>query len=172
MVLVLFLLFLIAVVVIASLISAPGFRTARGRMRWGMSIGYVGFGFFHLVASDRFLPILPPLAPFPTAIILFTGACEIAGGLGLLVPATRRWAGWALAIYAVCVFPANLYHAYGHVIVPDLPGGWWYHAPRLALQPVVVWWALYAGEAIDWPFSPHRPAFAREQEAVAEGGST
>ena len=163
----LFLLALIAVVVIASLISAPGFRTARGRMRWAMAIGYVGFGFFHLVASDRFLPILPPLVPFPIAVILFTGVCEIVGGLGLLVPATRRWAGGALAVYAVCVFPANLYHAYGHVVVPGLPDGWWYHGPRLLAQPVFVWWALYAGEVIDWPFSPHRPAFAREQGEAA-----
>lgn len=164
----LFLLIVIAVVMIASLISAPGLRGARGRMRWAMAVIYAGFGFFHLVYARDFMPIMPPILPFPREIILFTGICEIAGGLGLLLPATRRWAGWALAIYAVCVFPANIYHAYAHVTVPGLPSEWWYHGPRLLFQPVFVWWALYAGEVIDWPFSPHRPAFAREQDDAVE----
>jgi uncharacterized membrane protein len=171
MVLAIFLLFVIVVVVVASLIAAPGFRSARGRMRWAMALVYVGFGFFHVVASDRFLPIMPPILPFPTAIIIATGFCEIAGGLGLLAPATRRSAGIALAVYAVCVYPANLYHAYGHVIVPDLPSSWWYHAPRLLFQPVLIWWALFSGQVIDWPFAPHRPAFAREQADATETSS-
>ena len=34
---------------------------------------------------------------------------------------------------------------------PPLPDSWWYHAPRLALQPVLVWWALFAGGVADWP---------------------
>jgi hypothetical protein len=29
---------------------------------------------------------------------------------------------------------------------------WLYHGPRLLLQPVLVWWALYAGAVTDWPF--------------------
>ncbi len=158
-----FLISLIAIVVIASALNAPGFGDARGRLRWAMALVYISFGFFHLTFSDGFLPIMPPILPFPRQIVLFTGVCEIAGGFGLLTPATRRWAGAALALYAICVFPANLYHAYAHVAVPGLPSSWWYHGPRLLFQPVFVWWALYVGEVIDWPFSPHRPAFAREQ---------
>ena len=162
-----YLLALIVVLVIASLINVPGFRDGRGRTRWALALIYISFGVFHLVFSGDFLAILPPILPFPREIILFTGACEIFGGLGLLIPATRRWAGAALGLYAICVFPANLYHAYAHVTVPGLPSSWWYHGPRLLFQPVFVWWALYAGEVIDWPFSPHRPAFAREQAEAA-----
>ena len=33
----------------------------------------------------------------------------------------------------------------------DSTGGW-YHVPRLAFQPEIVWWALFAGQVIDWPF--------------------
>jgi len=29
---------------------------------------------------------------------------------------------------------------------------WWYHGPRLALQPLIIWWALWASGATDWPF--------------------
>jgi uncharacterized membrane protein len=159
---------ILAGVLIASLLGAPTFRDGRGRTRWVLALIYIGFGVIHLVFTNGLLPIMPPFLPYPREIVWFTGVCEIAGGIGLLTPATRRWAGWALAAYAVCVFPANLYHAFGHVAAPGLPSSWWYHGPRLLFQPVFVWWALYAGEVIDWPFSPHRPAFAREQSEAAK----
>jgi uncharacterized membrane protein len=58
-----------------------------------------------------------------------------------------------LAVYAVCVFPANIKHAIDAVQLPELPTSWWYHAPRLAAQPVIVWWALYCGQVVNWPFN-------------------
>jgi uncharacterized membrane protein len=124
--------------------------TLRVVLRWLLALIYVGFGAFHLMAVDSFHPIMPPWVPAWREVVLFTGACEIAGGIGLLVPRLRQAAGIGLALYAVCVFPANLYHAFSGVTVPGLPSSWWYHAPRLAFQPVFVLWALYAGEA--YPF--------------------
>lgn len=121
-------------------------------LRWLMALIYVGFGALHLSSAPSFLPIMPPWIPYPIPVVLFTGACEVAGGIGLLIPRLRRLAGIMLAIYAVCVFPANLYHALSGVHVPHLPDSWWYHGPRLAFQPVFVWWALFAGGVVDWPF--------------------
>jgi hypothetical protein len=69
----------------------------------------------------------------------------------------------------VCVYPANLYHAFGHVVVEGLPSSWWYHGPRLLFQPVLVWWALFSGNVISWPFAPHRPEFARAAGAGLGG---
>jgi hypothetical protein len=57
-----------------------------------------------------------------------------------------------LALYAVCVFPANVKHAFDNVQLPQLPSSWLYHGTRLALQPVIVWSALYCGKIISWPF--------------------
>ncbi len=127
--------------------------TARAVARWLLALVYVPFGVFHMADPSAFLPIMPAWVPAPGPMIVFTGACEVAGGIGLLIPATRWWAGVMLALYAVAVFPANLHHALDRVRVPGLPSSWWYHAPRLAFQPVFVWWALWAGEVIDWPFS-------------------
>ena len=124
----------------------------RAIARWLLALVYVPFGVFHMVDPSAFLPIVPTWVPAPGAMVVFTGACEVAGGIGLLVRPTRWWAGVMLALYAVAVFPANLHHALDHVTVPGLPSSWWYHAPRLAFQPVFVWWALWAGEVIDWPF--------------------
>ncbi len=112
---------------------------------------YVLAGVLHLLATDKFLAIMPPVIPFPRQVVIFTGWCEVLGALGLLWPATRRLAGAMLAIYAVCVWPANIYQALWHVRAPPLPDSWWYHGPRLAFQPVLVWWALFAGRVTDWP---------------------
>ena len=108
-------------------------------------------GVAHLVAADGFLPIVPDFVPFPRETVLLTGVCEIAGAAGLLWPRFRRWAGIGLAAYAVAVFPANLKHAIYMIPVEGLPDSWWYHAPRLVLQPVLVWLALYAGEVFRRP---------------------
>jgi uncharacterized membrane protein len=122
-------------------------------MRWAMAIFYLVAGIFHLQHPDAFLPIMPDWAPAPREVILFTGACEIAGALALVTGPLRWWAGVMLALYAVCVFPANIKHAIYNVQLPQLPTSWWYHAPRLALQPVIIWWALYCAKVVNWPFA-------------------
>jgi uncharacterized membrane protein len=94
--------------------------------------------------------------PYPSGVILATGLCEIAGSFGLMTRSLRRAAGIAFALYAVCVFPANIKHAFEGLPAGQIQLGWWYHAPRLALQPVLVWWALFAGSVIDWPFRRRR----------------
>jgi hypothetical protein len=38
-----------------------------------------------------------------------------------------------------------------------------YHIPRLMLQPLIIWWALWAGSVIDWPFKKRDMA---NQESV------
>jgi uncharacterized membrane protein len=124
---------------------------ARAVMGWVMAAFYLVAGIGHLAAPDAFLPIVPDWVPFPRAVILVTGACEIAGSVALLTRRLRRLAGIMLALYAVCVFPANIKHALLGVHLPPVPDSWWYHAPRLALQPVLVWWALFCAGMIDWP---------------------
>ncbi len=42
-------------------------------------------------------------------LVRFTGACEIAGGVGLLVPYVQYAAAAALIVFLVAVFPANAY---------------------------------------------------------------
>ena len=44
-------------------------------------------------------------------LVRFTGLCEIAGAIGILVPFTRFAAGIALVLFLVAVFPANAYAA-------------------------------------------------------------
>jgi len=124
----------------------------RMAMRLAMVAFYLAAGVLHLIATDAFLAIVPDWVPAARIVVQATGIAEICGSIGLL---TRRWrqaAGVGLALYAIAVFPANIKHAMEGIAVPGLPSTWWYHAPRLAAQPVLVWWALFASGAIDWPW--------------------
>ena len=106
---------------------------------------YLAAGTLHLAFPAPFLSITPDWVPWAPLVIRLTGLAEICGAIGLCIPRLRRAAGIGLALYAACVFPANIKHAI------DDPG-WWYHGPRLALQPVIIWWALWASGVTDWPF--------------------
>lgn len=129
-------------------------------LRLGLMVVYGFIGIVHLTATRQFLPIMPAWVPAPYAVVIATGLCEIAGVIGLMWQPTRRWAGLLLALYAICVFPANIKHAVEGIHIEGLPDSWWYHGPRLALQPIFVWWALYATLWIDWPFDRKPPVDA------------
>src|SRR6201991_664531 len=128
------------------------FEIARRVMRWMMAALYVAAGIAHLVAPDKLLAITPSWVPFAPQVILVTGVLEIAGAAALVTRPLRRWAGFALAAYAICVWPANFKHAIDGIALPHIANSWLYHGPRLLFQPVLVWWALYSAGIIDWPW--------------------
>jgi uncharacterized membrane protein len=145
---------------LAGRLGAPGLDRWPARMRLGLAVALALAGADHLANPWRYLPMLPEVVPFPRATVLLTGLCEIAGGVGLLVPRPRRLAGIMLALYFVCVFPANIRNALaGGAGVKGLPvaaASAWYYWLRLGFQPLVVWWALRAAEVIAWPQRPAR----------------
>lgn len=115
--------------------------------RWLLMIFYALAGIAHLVFTDAMARIVPPLVPEPHAVVIATGLVELMAVVGLAVPRWRRLAGWGLAAYALCVWPANMRHAWLDLTTSvGLPLA--YHAPRLLLQPLIVWWALWASGAI------------------------
>ena len=134
---------------------SPARRTERTRtiLRWVLAAAYLVAGIAHIAIPRPFLGITPAWVPYPAQVILFTGVCELAGALALLTPRLRWWAGVLLAAYAVCVYPANVKHAVDYITHGTGGLSLWYHIPRLAFQPVIVWWALFAGRVIDWPFA-------------------
>lgn len=119
-----------------------------------LGVIYAFVGYVHLRSPEGFLPIMPDWVPFPREVVLLTGVWELIGAALLLLPRSRAnwWGGALMAAYAVVVYPANIKHAMEMVEVSGQVMGWGYHAPRLAFQPVIVWWALWAGRVIDWPF--------------------
>ena len=134
-------------------VTRIGEGSGRRIARWLLATFYAVAGVGHLVATEAVVKIVPGWVPQPRLVVIATGLCELAGAAALLTPIAwgghrwRRAAGWAFAAYAVCVWPANAKHA-----IHDLTGhvglGWWYHAPRLLLQPLIIWWALWASGAV------------------------
>lgn len=135
----------------------PGLADWPSRMRLALAVALLLAGSDHLVAPGRYLPMIQGFLPWPEQVVLFTGLCELAGAVGLLLPATRRLAALLLAVYFVCVFPANVSNALNGVAIEGLPQAAWYYWLRLPFQPLVVWWALRAGELIGpWPLRAAR----------------
>ncbi|NVD27032.1 DoxX family protein [Parasphingorhabdus flavimaris] len=127
-----------------------------------LALIYLLAGIAHIRSPGGFLQITPDWVPYPEQVILWTGIAEIAGAIGLLVPPRviprmRHAAGIGLALYALCVYPANINHAVNNLAIGEATASWFYHAPRLAFQPVFIWWALIAGGVINWPFRPNQP---------------
>jgi uncharacterized membrane protein len=74
-------------------------------------------------------------------MVTFTGVCEIAGAIGLLVPATRRLAAVALILFLIAVLPANIHAAQSGVTIGGTAAT--PLVPRVLLQLLfiaLVWW--------------------------------
>ena len=113
---------------------------------------YLVAGIAHLTRPGGFIAITPHWVPMPETVVALTGVAELAGAIGLMIPRLRYVAGIGLALYALCVWPANINHAVNDIALGGRHLSWWYHGPRLALQPVIIWWALWVGGVMDWPF--------------------
>ena len=102
---------------------------------------FVAAGVTHFLRPAMYERIVPPMLPAPRAIVYISGVAEIAGGLGLLIPVTRRAAAGSLVALLICVFPANIYMAVAHVPFPGIAGERWAQWLRLPLQLPLIWWA-------------------------------
>lgn len=127
-------------------------------LRWVLALFYAFAGYQHLVQPAPFLSIMPAWVPWPEAVVWWTGVAELLGAAGLVQPwwpRLRRWAGIGLALYALCVWPANMNHFALDMAKPDGGLGLAYHVPRMIAQPVIIWLALWVGGATRWPFRPN-----------------
>ncbi|TFC01099.1 DoxX family membrane protein [Cryobacterium adonitolivorans] len=120
-------------------------------LRIVLAVVFVGAGISHFAppVQRTMAAMIPPrlrvqglLAPMN--LVIFTGLCEIAGGIGLLIESTRVTSGVALAVFLVAVFPANAYAArhkdrFGAVAIPLVP--------RLLGQLALIGLVLVAGLA-------------------------
>ncbi len=112
-------------------------------LRWLLTLFVVTAGVSHFTDPAPFVGMVPAALPAPLLLVYVSGAAEIAGGLGLILPQTRRLAAWGLIALFVAVFPANVNMAVNH-----LPLGTKVVAPallwaRLPLQALLIAWAYW-----------------------------
>jgi uncharacterized membrane protein len=131
----------------------------RSSLRWGMGLGFLFTGIDHFVSASRYAPMLPDLLADQALFwVYFTGVAELAGGVGLLVPARlygrlglpnlQKPAGVGLAVMLACVVVANINVALKGQSVQGLEFGVWYYWIRPFFQPVFIAWALYCVGAL------------------------
>lgn len=123
----------------------------RKGLRLLLAAFYAYAGYAHIANPDFFLRITPDWVPFPEAVIYWTGIAEIAGALGLTQPFflhLRKAAGIGLALYALCVWPANIHHMMMDLASSDQNLS--YHIPRMIAQPILIWLALWVSGATEW----------------------
>jgi uncharacterized membrane protein len=113
------------------------------RSRLLLGLAFVGAGVNHFVMPRPYRKIVPPsLEGRARSLVVVSGVAEILGGLGVLLPWTRRPAGLGLIALLAAVFPANLYMARTPEHFRKIPR--WALYARLPLQPLMMWWAWSA----------------------------
>ncbi|WP_410767495.1 hypothetical protein [Haloferax sp. DFSO60] len=109
---------------------------------------YVVAGMAHFIAPKMFERIVPPTFPRKRDLVYLSGVAEIALGLGVMIPRTRRFSAWGLIGLLVAVFPANVYMATEKIVPDAVPESLREHADlalwaRLPLQAVLILWAWW-----------------------------
>ncbi|HEX4305948.1 MAG TPA: hypothetical protein VHZ54_07935 [Solirubrobacterales bacterium] len=101
-------------------------------------------GTMHFLRPKPYEAITPP--PFPKKeSVAISGVAEIAAGLAVLHPATRRAGRWGLIALLLAVFPANVWMALSPEKIPGahkIPR--WALWARLPLQPLAMIWVWRA----------------------------
>ena len=99
-------------------------------------------GAMHFLKPRPYVAIVPDALPRKREIVFASGVAELAGGAGVLIPTTRRLAGWWLIATLLAIFPANVnmaVNAERYRVVPE-PLLWL----RLPLQGALIAWVWRA----------------------------
>ena len=125
-------------------------------LMWLLAAAMVAVGLLHFVNPTPFERIVPPPLPAGPTVAL-SGVFEVLGGLGLLLPRTRRFAAWGLVALYVAVFPANIYMALeGIQLDPANPAPEWAAWLRLPFQFLFIAWAGWFTRAPSTAVNPDR----------------
>ena len=113
-------------------------------------IFFVYVGIMHFTDTTWFEPIVPPILGSARFGVLASGVAEVAVGICLILPKTRKKAGYASAALLVALYPANLYMWIFDVELGDgaslSPTG---HVIRLILQIGGILLSLWIAEFFD-----------------------
>jgi uncharacterized membrane protein len=65
-------------------------------------------GSLHFLRPRPYVAMVPDALPRKREIVFASGVAELAGGAAVLLPGTRRLAGWWLIATLLAIFPANV----------------------------------------------------------------
>lgn len=123
---------------LAGLLGVDALDSLPAALRVGLALMFLltGLAHFGLGRREGLIAMVPPRLPRPDLLVTVTGVLELAGAVGLLVPATARWAAAGLALLMIAMFPANVSAARRGVTLAGRPAT--PLVPRTILQVVFV----------------------------------
>lgn len=121
--------------------------SARDNARLATGLSFIFIGATHFLMPEKYLEMMPPFVPEPRLMIYISGFFEILGGIGLLVPQTKRWATYGLTALLLAVFPANIYVAVNNVQLGGFMNYPIYQWLRLPLQFALIGWVWFVGHS-------------------------
>ncbi|MGB7337781.1 MAG: DoxX family protein [Phototrophicaceae bacterium] len=101
-----------------------------------LGIVFIGAGVLHFISPKFYLAIMPPSLPYHLELVYLSGLLEALGGVGVLIPKYRKWAGVGLMALMLAVYPANIYMAMNPEKFSGIPK--WGLYLRLPLQFVII----------------------------------
>jgi uncharacterized membrane protein len=117
------------------------------RTRLSLAAFFSFAGTMHFVIPRSYEAMMPPSLPRHREAVVVSGIAEIAGGVAVLHPATRRLGRWGLLALLLAVFPANVQMAVNPEQVKGLDLNRiprWALWARLPLQPLAMLWVWRA----------------------------
>ena len=117
---------------------------SNARIATGLSFIFIGTT--HFLMPEKYLEMMPPFIPEPVLMIYISGFFEILGGIGLIVPWTKRAAAYGLVALLLAVFPANIYAAINNVQLGGFMSYPFYQWLRLPLQFMLIGWVLFVSK--------------------------
>ena len=73
-----------------------------------LGLFFIKVGIMHFTEPHWFEPIVPKIPGSAKFWVYISGAAEIALGIGLIIPFSRKWSGYATAAFLILIYPANL----------------------------------------------------------------
>jgi uncharacterized membrane protein len=93
---------------VAGALGVAALATWVASARWALAAMFLFTGVAHFTkAKYSMARMVPQVFGNAMAMVYFTGVCEIAGAIGLVLPRFRNVAGICLILLLIAMFPAN-----------------------------------------------------------------
>jgi uncharacterized membrane protein len=92
------------------------FASWQDAARYALALMFLFTGTTHFTRMRTdYIRMVPRVFPYPGLVVDLSGALEIIGAIGLLIPSLAKWAGLGLVLLLVGMFSANFNAAQNNV---------------------------------------------------------
>ena len=114
-------------------------------------IFWIGSGINHFRIPDFYLNLMPGYIPWHETMIYLSGMTEIAAGIMVAIPKTRRYGVWFIQAHLLIFMTVHVHMIQNAAsLYPEIPLiGLWIRLPIQALFATWAWWSTTADATPD-----------------------